>query len=148
MAALLAHDVVGPEGLGRDGLASHADSYADGSSDDVVVFAHGILGSRSNWKSFARKLVERAPGQRALLVDLRNHGQSHGFEEPHTVEAAADDVATLCRHLGLRPRVLVGHSWGGKAMLHLALQDISAIVDQLVHGPASTTRLRCPTGRP
>jgi pimeloyl-ACP methyl ester carboxylesterase len=110
---MLAHDVV----------AGAAASTEEGRSDDVVVFAHGILGSKSNWKSFARKLVEAAPQQRALLVDLRNHGASHGFAPPHTVEAAASDVAALCRAQGLRPRVVVGHSWGGKAMLQLALAD-------------------------
>ncbi len=123
---LLAHDVVAP-------LAPASGSEEP--SDDVVVFAHGILGSRNNWKSFARKLVERAPGQRALLVDLRNHGQSHGLPGPHSVEAAADDVARLCRHLGLRPRVLIGHSWGGKAMLDLALKDAAVAVAVVVDSP-------------
>jgi pimeloyl-ACP methyl ester carboxylesterase len=122
---LLAHDVVA-------GAAAR---------DDVVVFAHGILGSRNNWKSFAQKVVAACPTWTALLVDLRNHGQSRGQAPPHTVAAAADDVAALCRHLGVRPRAVVGHSWGGKAMLELALRprgpapsdndgvDLAVIVD-------------------
>jgi esterase len=118
---LLAHDVV----AGQDARG------------DVVVFAHGILGSRNNWKSFAHKVVATAPGWSALLVDLRNHGQSRGQTPPHTVAAAADDVVALCRHLGVRPRAVVGHSWGGKAMLDLALRppstsggvDLAVIVD-------------------
>lgn len=120
---MLAHDVV---------------AGTENRSDDVVVFAHGILGSRANWKSFARKMIEAAPTQKALLVDLRNHGDSTGLLPPHSVEAAAKDVDALCRHLGLRPRVVVGHSWGGKAMLQLALTDdvveVAVIVD-------------CPPGR-
>jgi esterase len=106
---LLAHDVVA-------GAAAR---------DDVVVFAHGILGSRNNWKSFANRVVAACPTWTALLVDLRNHGQSRGQAPPHTVAAAASDVVALCRHLGVRPRAVVGHSWGGKAMLELALRPRS-----------------------
>lgn len=106
MASLLAHDVV-------------AGSQARG---DVVVFAHGILGSRNNWRSFAARVVAACPTWTALLVDLRNHGQSRGQPAPHTVAAAADDVLALTRHLGVRPRIVVGHSWGGKAMLQLGLR--------------------------
>ncbi len=101
---LLAHDVVAGSTAG----------------DDVVVFAHGILGSRNNWRSFARRVVQECPSYRALLVDLRNHGQSHGYAPPHTVAAAGDDILALTNHLGLRPRAVVGHSWGGKVMLDLA----------------------------
>jgi pimeloyl-ACP methyl ester carboxylesterase len=107
---LLAHDVV-------------AGQNARG---DVVVFAHGILGSRNNWRSFAQRVVTACPTWSALLVDLRNHGQSRGQAPPHTVAAAADDIVALTRHLGVRPRVVVGHSWGGKAMLELALRPASA----------------------
>lgn len=118
---LLAHDVVA-------GAAAR---------DDVVVFAHGILGSRNNWKSFAQKIVAACPTWTALLVDLRNHGQSRGQTPPHTVASAASDVVALCRHLGVRPRAVVGHSWGGKVMLELALRargdndgvDLAVIVD-------------------
>ena len=122
MSPLLAHDVVA-------GAAS--------SSSDVVVFAHGILGSRGNWRGFARRLVDTSPESKALVVDLRNHGESHGFAEPHTVEAAAKDIAALCQHLGVRPRVVV-HSWGGKAALQLALTDKSVEV---------VVAVDCPPGR-
>lgn len=125
MSPLLAHDVVA-------GAAS--------SSNDVVVFAHGILGSRGNWRGFARRLVDASPESTALVVDLRNHGESHGFSEPHTVEAAAKDIAALCQHLGKRPRVVVGHSWGGKAALQLALTDKSVDVVVAVDCPPGGRR--------
>lgn len=107
MAAILAHDVV-------------AGSQARG---DVAVFAHGILGSRSNWKGFARRFLELHPTYSCLLVDLRNHGESHGFAGPHTVQAAASDVDALLKHLEITPTILIGHSWGGKTMLALALRE-------------------------
>lgn len=86
----------------------------------AIVFAHGILGSRNNWRSFARQALERAPHWRAVLVDLRNHGESHGQPPPHTLAACADDVEALMGHLGLRDTVVIGHSFGGKVALELA----------------------------
>lgn len=95
----LAHDVVGAADAPR-----------------VVVFLHGILGSRNNWKSFAHKLIAARPSWRAVLCDLRNHGDSHGFAAPHSMEACADDVAGTV----LQADVVVGHSYGGKVALALA----------------------------
>ena len=109
------------------------------SRSDVVVFAHGILGSRSNWKSFARKFCESS-GCSTLAVDLRNHGQSHGLPPPHSVQAAADDVSALCASLGLRPVVVVGHSWGGKAMLQMALDNAAVAVAVVVDAPFGLRR--------
>src|SRR6185437_9643959 len=89
-------------------------------------------------RSFAKKLVDAKPGElRAVIVDLRNHGESHGADlaPPHTVEACADDVTELIAELtdaSVRPpsavearsgrsRVtVVGHSYGGKVALQLA----------------------------
>jgi pimeloyl-ACP methyl ester carboxylesterase len=78
-----------------------------GDGDDVAVFAHGILGSKNNWKSFAKKTPWKC-----VLVDLRGHGESHGFAPPHTVEACVDDLEAL----NIAPTILVGHSFGGKVM--------------------------------
>ena len=116
-APVLAHDVV---------------SGALAAGDVVAVFAHGILGSRSNWKSFVRRFVERVPTATAIMVDLRHHGESHGFAEPDTVSAAADDIEALCAQLKLPPTVLVGHSWGGKAVLDLGLRAGSTVKDVVV----------------
>ncbi len=92
-----------------------------------LVFAHGILGSRNNWRSFARRVQEHDPRWRAVLVDLRNHGESHGLPGPHTLTACADDVAALMTALGLTETVVVGHSFGGKVMLELARRRLPGL---------------------
>jgi pimeloyl-ACP methyl ester carboxylesterase len=82
-----------------------------------TVFLHGILGRRANWRTVARRLVLDVPGRAALLVDLRMHGDSQDFSPPHTVDAAARDLVELGAALGLAPRTIVGHSFGGKVAL-------------------------------
>lgn len=95
-----------------------------------VFFLHGILGSRRNWLSFARRVTERFPDVRAVLVDLRNHGESHGASPTHDLEAAARDLAELAAHLGEEPRVVIGHSYGGKVALVYA-RDFAAALDDV-----------------
>ncbi|KOM27670.1 hypothetical protein LR48_Vigan442s010600 [Vigna angularis] len=86
----------------------------------TAVFLHGILGCRKNWGSFARRLALEFPTWQFLLVDLRCHGDSASMKkrDPHTVASAASDV----RDLRITPRVLVGHSFGGKVVLSMVDQ--------------------------
>lgn len=81
---------------------------------------HGVLGSARNWLSFMRKLAPRLPDWRFVLVDLRNHGDSHGQPPPHTLYACADDLVALAAHLGVEPEAVIGHSFGGKVALAYA----------------------------
>jgi pimeloyl-ACP methyl ester carboxylesterase len=77
---------------------------------------HGILGTGGNWRSFAQKLVKRAPEWGAVLVDLRNHGGSRGLPPPHTVEQTARDLESI------GAEAFLGHSFGGKVALELVRQ--------------------------
>lgn len=106
----------------------------DAQPDSWMVFLHGILGSGSNWRSFARQIVTARPQWGALLVDLRLHGESLDAAPPHTLAtAAADVVETLGqghrRHIG----AILGHSFGGKVGIELARQlgDQHAAVNHL-----------------
>ncbi|XP_020519009.1 protein ABHD11 isoform X2 [Amborella trichopoda] len=90
----------------------------------TAVLLHGILGARKNWGSFARRLAQEFPTWQFLLVDLRCHGDSASIYKnaPHTVASAALDVLKLVAQLRLTPRVLVGHSFGGKVALSMVDQ--------------------------
>ena len=93
----------------------------EGKAPFTCVLLHGILGSKRNLLSFARRLALENPAWQFLLVDLRNHGQSAATPAPgpHTVESAAQDVLSLLRELRLFPQCLVGHSFGGKVAMAL-----------------------------
>lgn len=84
-----------------------------------VWFLHGILGQGRNWRSFARRLLDGAPGWRAVLPDLRCHGRSPALPPPHDLGACAADLSELADRLG-PPDVVVGHSFGGKVALRWA----------------------------
>jgi esterase len=88
-----------------------------------------VYGRGRNWQSIAKDLATQRPDWGSLLVDLRLHGESLGFEPPHTLAAAADDVretlvdgATANVTLG----GVLGHSFGGKVALALAGQRAAA----------------------
>lgn len=93
-----------------------------GNGKHMLMILHGILGNRTNWKGFARSLLEDIPGWRVCLVDLRAHGDSKGKFPPHDIHACAEDLAELCAHIGEEPAALAGHSFGGKVAAIYAQQ--------------------------
>ncbi|GAU12435.1 hypothetical protein TSUD_229690 [Trifolium subterraneum] len=99
-SSILAYDLI-------QGALVRWSSVMDRSLPDppTAVFLHGILGCRKNW-------------------DLRCHGDSASMKKrgPHTVASAALDVLKLVRDLRITPRVLVGHSFGGKVVLSMVDQ--------------------------
>ncbi|GAB4862065.1 hypothetical protein Ancab_037319 [Ancistrocladus abbreviatus] len=118
-SGILAYDLV-------QGALVRWSSLMDKSVPDppTAVLVHGILGSRKNWGTFARRLAQKFPTWQFLLVDLRCHGESAAIKKrrPHTVAAAALDVLKLVAQLRITPRVLVGHSFGGKVVLSMVEQ--------------------------
>lgn len=111
-----------------------------GDGPRAVWFVHGILGRGRNWRTFARKLVDASPGARALMVDLRCHGDSVGFPAPHTLDSAAADLEALAVDEG-RPSVVVGHSFGGKVALAWARAGGGAEAVWVVDSPPGAAPL-------
>ncbi len=104
-------------------LPNHAIVQAPGAEPTATAFLlHGILGSLRNLRTFAVHLAAATPNLRYVLVDLRGHGDSHAAPPPHTLQACADDLVALARHLDVQPCAVVGHSFGGKVALAYARQ--------------------------
>jgi pimeloyl-ACP methyl ester carboxylesterase len=87
------------------------------SAPHVAFLLHGALGAGHNFRSFARRLAAEKPEYRFVLVDLRNHGASQDAPPPHTIEACVNDLLELAAALGVTPRAVIGHSFGGKVAL-------------------------------
>ena len=89
-------------------------------SDQADIYiCHGILGSGQNWRTFARKLQNVYPDYGIALIDLRNHGRSPVHNPPHTIHACAQDLIALQKQIGI-PKIVIGHSFGGKVVLEYA----------------------------
>lgn len=104
-----------------DPILSHARVTAEDTDPRAWLYVlHGVYGAGRNWASVMRRLVRDRPDWGVLLVDLRQHGESQGFAGPHTIQAAAADLARLADHTGLMPDAVLGHSFGGKVALVFA----------------------------
>jgi esterase len=110
-----------------DPILSHDRVTADAAEPRAWMYVlHGIYGAGRNWASVVRRIVRERPEWGGLLIDLRQHGDSQGFAGPHTVQAAAADLDRLAEHTGIRPDVVLGHSFGGKVALVHAGQTAPA----------------------
>jgi hypothetical protein len=67
-------------------------------------------------------LVQEFPAWQFLLVDLRCHKDSASRRGSHSVTSTAFDVLKLVGQPKITPRVLVGHSFGGKFVLSVVKQ--------------------------
>lgn len=116
----------------------------EGSGPRLLYVLHGIFGSGRNWASVMRRFVRDRPEWSARLIDLRQHGASQGFPPPHTIEAAARDLADLAAHEGETPAAVLGHSFGGKVALMYARLHGQALENIWVID--STPEARIPDG--
>jgi pimeloyl-ACP methyl ester carboxylesterase len=101
-------------------LSTRTITADDAAPDRWLAVLHGIYGAGRNWGSVARSLVDVRPQWGAVLVDLREHGDSTGFEPPHTLERTAGDLDGL--ETG-PVRAVLGHSFGGKIALIRGRED-------------------------
>jgi pimeloyl-ACP methyl ester carboxylesterase len=99
------------------GVDLHHEVVANGDADKTLALTHGIYGSGANWRTIARKLVERRPEWAVALVDLRHHGRSRGGEPPDTLDACAADFHATCARISPAVVAIGGHSFGGKVAL-------------------------------
>ncbi|XP_036215630.1 sn-1-specific diacylglycerol lipase ABHD11 isoform X2 [Bactrocera oleae] len=104
--------------------------YGENNSTHLpLIIMHGLFGSQRNWKSVAR-ILEKNVDKMIFTVDARNHGDS-----PHTSEHSsahmAVDISELMKRRGITKTCAMGHSMGGRTMMHLALKH-PELVDRAI----------------
>jgi dipeptidyl aminopeptidase/acylaminoacyl peptidase len=116
----------------RDGLAL-AGWYIPGSQPNAIILIHGINANRQVMLPTARLLAEA--GYPLLLLDLRGHGQSEGFEITYGYREAWDvqaGIDFLRGRPGIDKVAALGVSMGGAAVGRAAGLDprLDAVVIQ------------------
>lgn len=85
-------------------------------SGPAVLLVHCLGGDRNEWREVSARL---AKSHTVIAVDLPGHGQTPAVGQP-SLDALADDLATLLRAEKATPAVVIGHSLGGGVAAHLA----------------------------
>jgi non-heme chloroperoxidase len=117
--------------------------FKDWGAGRPMVFSHAWPLNADAWD--AQLVFFGSRGLRCVAHDRRGHGRSSQGWRNHTMDAYADDLATLIEALDLRDAVLVGHSSGGGEVVRYiarhgterisALILIGAVVPSLLEGP-------------
>ncbi len=102
-------------------------SYREFGKGVPMIILHGLMGSKQNWWSIAKKLSDSC---HIFTLDARNHGDS-----PHTdtmsYSEMAQDVVEFMDKQHLNKTSLIGHSMGGKTAMLVAL-NYPDRVEQLI----------------
>ena len=81
-----------------------------------LVVLHGLLGSSDNWQTLGAAWAAQRP---VVVIDQRNHGRSPHHPSHGYPDMVIDLLDTLdC--LGITKADLLGHSMGGKTVMHFA----------------------------
>ena len=103
--------------------------YRDKGEGETILILHGWPSSSNSWKTVQDDLVHA--GFRVVVPDLPGFGKTP--EPPHAwgVVDYMEFVRSFKDELGLHPRALVGHSFGGRIAIFYAMRyahDLPALV--------------------
>ncbi len=79
-----------------------------------VLLLHGFLAHAHWWDFIAPWLAEH---HRVIALDFGGMGES-GARDTYTAPGFVAEIAAIVRHAGIEGCVAVGHSFGGRALLH------------------------------
>jgi len=85
-------------------------------NDSDLIILHGLLGSADNWQTLGKRYAEDF---RVHIVDARNHGRSPNDSE-HSYDLMVGDLLKYIDDNGIEKATLLGHSMGGKTVMHFA----------------------------
>lgn len=120
------------EALSVDGLVGW--SHGDGPIAALVL--HGGPGLDDYMRPAAEEVVIGGEGRLGVVVHYQQRGQAPSTRGgPLTIEQFVDDVESVIRHVGDRPAILVGHSWGAHLAMHVAVRRPEVVAGMLLLDP-------------
>ncbi|MCB0447006.1 MAG: alpha/beta hydrolase [Gelidibacter sp.] len=91
--------------------------YTDQGKGDTIVLLHGFLENSSMW---IHLIPELSKSNRVVCIDLLGHGQTGCLGYIHSMEAMAETVEAVLKHLKVDSATFIGHSMGGYVALAYA----------------------------
>jgi len=132
-----------PRDVGSAGTSSGVVYFTERGSGPPLVLVHGLMVSG---RMFEHVVVRFAERHRAVVPDLRGHGNSRCLPPPYTVEQLAADIARLLDHLGIESAAVLGYSQGGAVAQQFAL-DYPERCERLVLGCTYAFNMATPRER-
>ncbi|TCP12021.1 2-succinyl-6-hydroxy-2,4-cyclohexadiene-1-carboxylate synthase [Bisgaardia hudsonensis] len=86
----------------------------------ILVFLHGLLGDKSDWKHIVAKLSPIP----CVCVDLPFHGDAQNITVSNFEETVCYISKQIQNKLSQKPYIIVGYSLGGRIALYYALQSL------------------------
>ncbi len=83
----------------------------------ALIILHGLYGSSDNWVSIGKSLSKHFE---VFIIDQRNHGNSPHTRE-HNYQLLKNDLFDFMEKEIIKKAVLLGHSMGGKTVMHFAV---------------------------
>jgi len=93
-----------------------------------LVLLHGGVGAT---EMFSPIMPSLSKTRQVIAVDLQAHGRTADIDRALSMEAMADDIAALIKHLGIEKADVMGYSVGGGVALRTAIQH-PGVVRKLV----------------
>jgi pimeloyl-ACP methyl ester carboxylesterase len=115
----------------EDGGVVCADIYGKG--ERGIVLAHGGPFNKESWEKQALELTKA--GFRAMAIDFRGYGQSHGPQGKSGYDGVEYDVLAAVRYLhktGAKTVSVIGASFGGTAAADASIESKPGEIDRLV----------------
>lgn len=96
-----------------------------------LLLLHGFTGSKATWAPFLDRWSQR---YRTIAVDLVGHGETEAPDAVglYTMEAAANQLASLLSHLKVSKTHVLGYSMGGRLALYLAIYRPEIVANVLL----------------
>ncbi|MBP3957465.1 alpha/beta hydrolase [Gemmata sp. G18] len=94
--------------------------YQQSGEGPDVVLVHAVTSNQAVWV-FSGLVEALAADFRVTAYDMRGHGASARPATGYTSAVMAEDFRQLHATLGLKPALLVGHSFGGVVSMHAAV---------------------------
>lgn len=82
----------------------------------TIIIVHGLYGASDNWAGIGKMLSSHFE---VFAVDQRNHGRSP-HSPGHSYNLMKNDLLEFMNDHGIQESILLGHSMGGKTVMHFA----------------------------